>query len=253
MDTVPPILKHRNAIGIADGTGLLRSHAKGAPIRAFATMFQASPLGIAVLDSSPVHRLAQLKGKRIGLHAYDRPQLGTMLASAGVKLEEVTVVEIGDDIDSLLSGKIDAQMCYLVDETVALEQRGAKVRTFPGYEHGYLAYSQVYFCSEKTLKAQPDLLRRFVQATNEGWELALVDVDAMAALIVKKYLPGGSIAAQRRSLELIRTYLTVESGPGTMGWMKRSTWKKSAQGAGMPLDDFVDYSILTALNPKFRP
>jgi formylglycine-generating enzyme required for sulfatase activity len=120
MQTIEPVVAGKGiSIGVADGSALLRARAGGAPVQAFATMFQASPIGIVTLESRGFESVAELKGKRIGIHAYNRPQLEKMLASAGLTLEDVEPVVLGNDHDSLPAGKVDAQVAYVIDEKVA--------------------------------------------------------------------------------------------------------------------------------------
>jgi ABC-type nitrate/sulfonate/bicarbonate transport system substrate-binding protein len=253
MNPVPPVLKHANAIGVGDGAVLLAARAQGSPVKAFGTMFQGSPLGIAVLDKSPIKTLADLKGKRIGLHHYDRPQLATMLATVHLASTDATVIDITDDIDSLISGKIDAQVCYLIDETVALEQRGQKIRTFPASKNGYDAYSQVYFCTEKFLKAKPRVVETFLLISNLGWQEAERDPVGTVKMIVAKYSPKSTVAYQKRCLELIQPYLTQENGPNSYGQMKLATWQKSAATNGFKENGLADFTALQALYENFKP
>jgi NitT/TauT family transport system substrate-binding protein len=224
-------------------------------------MLQASPIGLMALETAGISDLSALVGRKIGLHAYNRPQLAIMLASAGLKPADVEVIEIGDDVDSLATGRIAAQVCYLIDEPVALERRGFKLKTFPGYQHGYTGYAQVYFTTEATLAADPALLRSFLRASNEGWRLALADPEKTAALIVQKYLPGGDAAYQAESLRKMSGPLVAETGWTGIGQMRRATWEQSARLGSVAtgvvlqtlLDGFLDASVLRSVYPAWNP
>lgn len=225
METVGPVVAAPGlVVGVADGSALLRARAAGAPVQAFATMFQASPIGVLTLASRGFTRLGDLKGKRIGHHAYNRPQLAKMLASAGLTLDDVTPLVLGNDHESLPAGKVDAQVAYVIDEKVAFETAGHAVDAFYGHEHGYRAYSQVYFTTEKIRAEEEARLARFLEVSNRGWRAAIADPAAAAALIVAKYQPTLSVAYQEGSLRLIAGLLEVESGGGSMGRMRRETW-----------------------------
>lgn len=46
LDQITPVMEAPGlAIGVADGSALIKARVAGAPVKAFATMFQASPLG----------------------------------------------------------------------------------------------------------------------------------------------------------------------------------------------------------------
>ncbi len=143
--SVGPVLEGANMIGIADGLVLLNARAEHKPVKAFATMLQASPLCIFALKSGPIHTFRDLAGHRIGLHAYDHIQLRLMLAHNHMTEQDVTAVDIGDDLTSLVQGRIDAQVAYSTDEPVAVELKGYPTVVFPGSENGFVTYAQVYF------------------------------------------------------------------------------------------------------------
>jgi ABC-type nitrate/sulfonate/bicarbonate transport system substrate-binding protein len=225
LDTVDPVVKGRHVIGCADGMVLLRALRAGQPIAAFATTLQASPLGIVTLRSSHLSRIRDLAGKTIGLHAYDVPQLGIMLQANGLSLAEVNIRKIGDDMTSLAAGTIDAQVVYLIDEKVALEAKGLQLNVFPGYENNYSTYSQVYFARSDFLRTHPEILARFLVATNRGWAEAFAHPQQTAVMLVARYLPGNEVPAQVRSLTELQRFATIESPQ--LGQMRLATWQKS--------------------------
>jgi NitT/TauT family transport system substrate-binding protein len=225
LDTVRPVVEGRNVIGCADGMVLLRARQAQQPIQAFATTLQASPLGIVTLRSSHLSRLKDLAGKTIGLHAYDVPQLEIMLKANGLSLGQVTIKKIGDDITSLAAGQIDAQVVYLLDEKIALEEKGIQLDVFPGYENNYSTYSQVYFARSDFLRTHREVLAKFLIATNRGWEEAFAHPNETAAMLVSKYLPGKELNYQVRSLVELRRFATIESPQ--LGQMRLTTWRKS--------------------------
>jgi NitT/TauT family transport system substrate-binding protein len=251
LDTVAPVVNGRNVIGCADGMVLLRARQAHQPIQAFATTLQASPLGIVTLRSSHLNRVKDLAGKTIGLHAYDVPQLEIMLNANGLSLHQVKIKKIGDDITSLANGRIDAQVVYLLDEKVALEQKGIQLNVFPGNANNYSTYSQVYFARSDFLQSHREVLAKFLLATNRGWEEAFAHPNETAAMLVFKYLPGKDPNYQVRSLMELRHFATLESPQ--LGQMRLTTWQKSC--ALFHLDpalanQLANFSVLQAVYRK---
>ena len=226
-DPVGPVVRGACVVGCADGLALLKARAAGQPIKVFATMLQASPLGIVTLRSSGIDRLESLKGKTVGLHPYDRAQLEILLKPHGLSLADVKIKEIGDDIESLPAGKIDAQVVYLIDEKVAMENKGLALNVFPGYESGYLTYSQAYFTRENYLAGHPAQLESFIEISNHGWQYAFEHPDDIAHMLVAKYLPGGDVSYQRRSIDELKKFAMQESPQ--LGQMRFSTWRRSVE------------------------
>jgi NitT/TauT family transport system substrate-binding protein len=251
LDTVGPVVKGRNVIGCADGMVLLRARQAHQPIQVFAVTLQASPLGIITLRSSRLSQVKELAGKTIGLHAYDLPQLEIMLKANGVSLGQVKIKEIGDDITSLAAGQIDAQVVYLLDEKVALEEKGIQLNVFPGYANNYSTYSQVYFARSDFLRAHPEILAKFLLATKRGWEEAFAHPNETAAMLVSRYLPGKDLNYQVRSLMEIRRFATIESPQ--LGQMRMKTWLKSCTLFHLDpalAGQLVNFSVLHAVYGK---
>jgi ABC-type nitrate/sulfonate/bicarbonate transport system substrate-binding protein len=247
-DPIGPVVNSPAAVGCADGLALLKTRGAGQPIKVFATMLQASPLGIVALKSSGIKRIEDLKGKTIGLHPYDRSQLAILLKPHGLTLADVKVKEIGDDIVSLPAGRIDAQVVYLIDEKVALENKGVQLNVFPGYDNGYLTYSQAYFTRADFLKSHAALLASFLAISNRGWQEAFDQPAKTASMLVAKYLPGGDVEYQRRSIIELHKFATHESA--RLGDMRAATWMRSASLFGMDpglARSLPDFSVLKRL------
>jgi NitT/TauT family transport system substrate-binding protein len=243
--SVGPVLKGTHMVGIADGLVLLNARADHKPVKAFATMLQASPLCILVLRDGPIHTFHDLAGKTIGLHSYDHVQLDLMLAYNHMTEKDVNAVDIGDDLTSLVAHRIDAQVAYSIDEKVAVELKGYPTRVFPAYENGFVTYSQVYYTTEAFLQEDPKALVTFLEVTNRGWKEAFAHPRAAAKRVVGTYMKGGDVAYQEKSLVELQHFATLESD--VLGSMRMATWKKSCQVFRLPptlADELVDFSIL---------
>jgi NitT/TauT family transport system substrate-binding protein len=246
--SVGSVLGGTNMIGIADGLVLLNARAAHKPVKAFATMLQASPLCILVLKDGPIHEFKDLAGKTIGLHAYDHVQLDLMLAYNHMTEKDVHAVDIGDDLTSLVSRKIDAQVAYSIDEKVAFELKGFPTTTFPAYENGFVTYSQVYYTTEAFMKSDPKTLVTFLEVTNRGWREAFAHPGDTARMVVKTYMKDGDPAYQEKSLHELERFATIESP--RLGAMEMSTWTKSCEVFRLPptlASDLVDLEILAQM------
>jgi NitT/TauT family transport system substrate-binding protein len=246
--SVGPVLKGPNVIGIADGLVLLNARADHKPVKAFATMLQASPLCILALRQGPIHTFRDLAGRRIGLHSYDHVQLKLMLAFNHMSENDVRAIDIGDDLTSLIEGKIDAQVAYSIDEKVAIELKGYPTLVLPGYENGFVTYSQVYYATDDFVRAHPDVLVAFLAATNRGWKEAFAHPGDTARMVVGKYLKNGDPVYQEKSLGELEHFATLESNQ--LGAMRLSTWERSCDVFRLPrslVGELVDLSILKQL------
>jgi ABC-type nitrate/sulfonate/bicarbonate transport system substrate-binding protein len=244
--SVGAVLSGTNMVGIADGLVLLNARADHKPVKAFATMFQASPLCLMALRDGPIHSFQDLAHHRIGLHSYDHIQLGLMLAHNHLSPADVTEVNIGDDLTSLVAGRIDAQVAYSTDEKVAIELQGHPTVVFPGSENGFVTYAQVYYTTEEFLHRDPATLVTFLEVTNRGWREAFAHPRETAAMVVEKFMrKNGDPLYQERALAEVEHFCTLESGH--LGAMRLATWERSCAVFGFPkriVPELVDLSIL---------
>ncbi len=215
-------------VGSAEGGLFLAGRARGLPVVAIGTMFQASPLGLISLESSGIRAPADLAGRRIAIHADGHEALDTVLRATGLDRGRVRVeLAAGHGPEALLAGKIDAQQGYLVDELVKLRLAGHAVQALEYRRHGLRAYSQVYFVSERTLARHREALRRFLAASGRGWQQAAADAPAAARLIQGKHRPELGLDYLEASLRAIAPLLTAEQP--VPGAMRRATWAAQAE------------------------
>ena len=253
MDTVGRVVLGDQWIGCAESHVLLAAKAKDAPIKAFGTMIQQSPFALFSLKKSGITTVKEMKGRVVGLHADGDKAIDVVLGTNGLQRSDVIIKKIGYGLDPLLNGECEIMQGYLVDEVVACEQRGIEINIIPMSDHGYTAYGQVYFCNEKFLAAKPDLVRRFLQASNRGWAEAVRDPQGTAKMIVEKYLPQEDVAYQEASLRRLIPALTAEDS--RLGWMKAATWEEASRMFGkyrivdryVSPGELVTYEVLQAL------
>ncbi|MBV8274988.1 MAG: ABC transporter substrate-binding protein [Verrucomicrobia bacterium] len=254
-NSVTEVANHSGWIGVAEADVLLVARSKGQPIKAFATMFQTTPLVLMTLKSSGLKTFAELRGKRIGLHSDSQKAIDVLLSFNHMARGEVTVVEVPYNLDPLLEGKVDAMQGYSVDEAVDLTLRGHQVHLIPMSENGYVAYAEVLFTTEKFLKSDPSTIATFLRLTNRGWEQAISDPGQTARMIVTQYLSGADPAYQEASLRAIEPLLNYETHDSRLGWMKPETWAASErmfnqyQILSIPVHaaELADYGILKKL------
>jgi len=128
--------------GKADfGTGsssLLVDKAKGKDILLLGSIFQSSPLILLGLKDSSIKTLKDIKNKRI-MATQDQLRLAsfqTMLASQGIKKEELTILEHTFNIDDLINKKTDLMIAYTTNEPFLLKEKGLEPLIFYPKDYG---------------------------------------------------------------------------------------------------------------------
>ena len=161
---------------------------EGLPLVRFATLVETPLNTVMALDGGPVKSLADLKGRKIGfsVSGFEDAILSAMLDKAGLKLADVTLINVNFALTSaLVSGQVDAVVGgYRNFEATELELAGKKAITFFPEENGVPAYDELIFAAHKDAIADPRL-PRFVHAL-EAATLWLSNHPAEAWEILKK-------------------------------------------------------------------
>lgn len=161
---------------------------EGLPLVRFATLVETPLNTVIALDGGPVKSLADLKGKKIGFSVggFEDAILGSMLATAGLKLSDVTLINVNFALTAaLVSGQVDAVVGGFRNfEATELELAGKKAVTFYPEENGVPAYDELIYVAAKAKIADPRL-PRFVAAV-EAATLWMSNHPAEAWEILKK-------------------------------------------------------------------
>lgn len=233
-------------IGCAEQNLILSAQAEGAPIRAIATMLQASPLALMTLPESGIATLDDLVGKTVGIHVDGLEVMELVKSVSDLAPEAIEVVEIpyDDKYERLLSGELAAIQCYAVDEPIGFKaQSGIEPVIIRLSDYGYEAYAQVIFAHTDLLMAEPEAVKGFLGATFGGWQMALADIPGSVQVVVDNYVDPESkyndMAYQTRSLELIADYMLLDIEPDMLGTIDMERWMRMAQR-------FADFAIIEA-------
>ena len=164
--------------------------AAGLPIQRVGTSI-ATPLNtvMAVADG-PIKALSDLKGRTVGysVAGYETALLGTMLESAGLKLDDVKLVNVNFAlVQPLIGGQVDAVVgAYRNVEFFEMRDAGHPARMFLPEEHGVPAYDESIFVTALDRTGAP-FVRPFLDAVAAGQVYILDHPDEAWAAFVKAY------------------------------------------------------------------
>ncbi|WP_455918539.1 ABC transporter substrate-binding protein [Ensifer canadensis] len=158
-------------IGVHYQPNLYLDHAAGLPLVRIGTLVETPLNTVTVLDDSPIRSLVDLKGKKIGfsVSGFEDAMLGRMLASVGLKKEDVELVNVNFALSpSLIAGKVDATIGGFRNfELTQMRLEGHEGRSFFPEEHGVPVYDELVFVSDKA-KVADKRLRPFLVAVEQG-------------------------------------------------------------------------------------
>ncbi len=143
----------------------------GLPLKRIGTLV-ATPLSALVAPrNGPVQTLADLKGRKIGYAAagYEKALLPALLAHAGLKPDDVTLVDVGASLSpALLSGQVDAVIgAFRNFELNQMDLARKPGRAFYLEEEGAPPYDELVLVAARDRLGDPRL-RRFLTALEQA-------------------------------------------------------------------------------------
>ena len=174
--------------GISTQEGAAFAIAAGAKERSVMAILQHTATEIAVRDDGKILRPRDLDGK---LYAgfgtpQEAPELQTVIRFDGGKGTFRTATLETAAYEALYAGKADFTITFTAWEAIEAKERGVKLKTFNFTDYGLPdSYAVVLVCNDSWLASHGDVARRFLAATVKGFELAAIDPDTAAALLIK--------------------------------------------------------------------
>jgi NitT/TauT family transport system substrate-binding protein len=227
----------------------VQAAAQGLPVVTVAATFQKDP---AVIIAHPgVAKLEALKGRPIAISAASDTTFWPWLrARYGFTDDQKRPYAFSVQpflVDTRLS-----QQGYVTSEPYSIEKAGVKPVLFLLADLGYPPYAQTIVVTRDTLAKRADALRRFVQATAEGWRSYLAN-PAPGNALIKRDNPQMEDALLAYGLAKMKEYGLVTGGDAArLGilTMTDGRWKRTFDfmvQAGMVKPDF-DYRRAYTLN-----
>ncbi len=218
------------AMGYADADPAMELIAKGAKMRAVATIYQSNPDAVEALSGSGITSVADLKGKTVGLPPGSQDAMMPLLLGAnGLTMSQVHLVHVATDalIPFLLEHKVDAILGSVDFYNVTMSERGVKYVSLPFATNGVPTVSDSIIVTDRFLQAHPSIVRRFVAASLRGWNYAFHH-PAVAVADIEKSAPGQAQSSRSVYLQLQATAsLVCTDGAKFVGKATPQAWANS--------------------------
>lgn len=195
--------------GMSSSDKILVSVSQGIPVIAVAATMQQDPQAIMVHANSPVHTFADLEDRSV---AVKPGSTWFRYLLARYNLHNVRELPATYSIANFMQDPQYIQQCFVTSEPFFARKAGADVRTLLINSTGYQPY-RVFFTSRQFLQEHPDIVRKFVNASIQGWANYLQD-PAMADAQIQRLNPAMSQEQMQFSVQTLKDHHFIE-GPGT--------------------------------------
>jgi NitT/TauT family transport system substrate-binding protein len=228
-NTAQLVASGRSQIGYADAVAVMQLIAKGAPMKVLSTIYQSYPNEVMALRKTGIKSIAELKGKKVGVPSgsSQTTMLPLFLEANHLKETDLTMMNMPPTamVPSLLQGQVDAILGSMDAYQIQAEDQGAKLDTFRFADYGVPTVSTSIFANDGYIKDNPEVVKKFIAASLEGWSFA-IDHPEQAVKDLKKVFPELNEKLATSELAAI-TPLFCSGGAKYIGKAEDAHWARS--------------------------
>jgi NitT/TauT family transport system substrate-binding protein len=215
---------------VAGGDQVLLARSQGVPVKYVATWHHRFPVAVFGLDPE-LDEPADLTGKKIGI-----PMLGgvttlglrALLANAAIPEDAVQTEVVGfNQVQSVLTGQVDAAVGYAVNEPLRLRA--------DGHEPGVIEVADLVnfvanglVVSELSAAEKKDVVQRLVGGFLDGIAFTLASKDEAFAIAIDAVPEADDPAASLQARSVFDESIRFWTPAGSIGAIDAAQWKESA-------------------------
>jgi ABC-type nitrate/sulfonate/bicarbonate transport system substrate-binding protein len=184
---IQQVLGGQSQFSRTGGVDLLRAaHGKGAPIKAIATVAQASPMFVISDKSAPINGPEDMKGKTIGVTSKGglaENLLNMILEDNGIKASTINREAVGNSPGAFAligQGKVNAYIASM-GTVVKLKRAGQPIVAWNTDKYAPVP-GQVYTAHTDMIANDPETITKFLRAVNNSMNELFAANDLMPAL-----------------------------------------------------------------------
>lgn len=230
VDITGTILSSEADFGVvASEMVLIKRQQERAPITAIAAIYRRSATVYVAKKESGIIAPADFLDKTVAARAAGESareyeyQLMAMMNKLGLDVTRIKIAPYDPQYVDFKSDKIKVTAAYLTGGVIRLRREGLGLNIIWPGDYGIQFYSDTLVTTEKMIKQQPELVKRFLRATLRGWREAIGNAEK-AAEISLKYAKIKDLQYQLDMMNGLRPL--VDTGQDHIGWMTISAWQK---------------------------
>jgi NitT/TauT family transport system substrate-binding protein len=228
-DTVKRVGTKNVMFGVNDTGAMVAGRSReNIPVKALYMIYGQAALGLLYLEESGIKTPRDLEGRKVARSASGASvvMFPGFIAANNLdrgKIEEL-VVDGATFLPMLLARRVDAvleQSLHLGRFQAQARKQGLTVKPMRFADFGLVAYGNTISVHDDTVREKPDLIRRFLRATDKGFKWAF-EHKADAVAIIRKNNPEVQLDWGVEELEGVEAIAwSPEAKQHGLGWIDR--------------------------------
>ena len=229
------VANQTSPVAYVDAATMMRGIGAGMPIRAVGVTLQQSPMSfIYRADAARPTKIEEIKGSRIAMTAGDASLaiFTAFMGKLGMSVDDVKLITVANPQSkeqAVLNKQADALLGYFMDQGPRMQlQTGVKM----GWTRltdlsGISTLSSAIIVNNAWVKEgkNADLLRRFLRASQRGWQYTFDNRDEAAEIFMKN-APAFNKEISLLEIDGTMTILRTEASKGKpLAWSAEQDWK----------------------------
>lgn len=224
-----------NPIAYVDAATMMRGVGAGMPIRAVGVTLQQSPMAfIYRADAARPTKIDEIKGSRIAITAGDASLaiFTAFMGKLGMSVDDVKLITVANPQSkeqAVLNKQADSLLGYFMDQGPRMQlQTGVKMGWTRLYDMaGVSTLSSAIIVNNDWAKdaKNQDILRRFLRASQRGWQYTFDNRDEATAIFLK-HAPAFNTEIGLLEINGTMSILRTKNTEGKpIGWSSVEDWK----------------------------
>jgi len=216
--------------GVSYQEEVTNARAAGVPLVSLAAVIQHNTSGFASLNEANLLSPRNLEGKRYG--GWGSPAelavIEAVVKNDGGDPQKVKSIDVGAaDFFSIIGKEVDFSWIFYGWTGIQAELRKVPLNIImlKDYDKALDYYTPTIVTSEKTIAERPDLVKKFMAATAQGYEFAIKQPDEAAQILLKQ-APELDAALVTASQKWLSGQYQAEALQ--WGWQDKEVWSRYA-------------------------
>ncbi len=229
-NTVQVVGAGSDTFGMADSSSVVTAISKGVEIKSVMSLLNSTGFAVVSLASTGIKTPKDLEGKSLAVSPGDPlGQLFRALAAHNkLDMDKIRFVQVDPaaKVVTVLEKRADALLGGADDQYFLIKYRGQEPAALRYADHGANIVGMTILASNATIKAKPDMVRRFVRASVKSWEEARKNPDA-AVDVAMKVKPDLNRQSTKDQMMVDFELLDSPNNKGRLGFGVKADWDQT--------------------------